>query len=137
LLVEQLALGGLVRWTGYLSERGPYLAALASTDIFVHPSPAEGFPKVVLDAMAAGLPVIARPAGTLAQLGNGTDSPIIRLGDSLADALDTLGAVTGGQRGWASFAQRGHAFVRRHTRGVEAAAVVARLQTRWPALPWS
>jgi glycosyltransferase involved in cell wall biosynthesis len=133
----ELGLGGLVQWRGYLSERRPYLDALAAADAFVHPSTAEGFPKVVLDAMAVGLPVIARPAGMLAQLGHGMNSPIVRLGDSLADALDVLGANADGQSGWTSLAERGNAFVRRHTRSAEAAAVVARLQTRWPALPWA
>ena len=36
--------------------------------MLVHPSPAEGFPKAVLDAMAAGVPVAAVPSGALAEL---------------------------------------------------------------------
>jgi hypothetical protein len=137
-LSAQLGLDDLVHWRGYLSERQPYLDALASADAFVHPSTAEGFPKVVLDAMAVGLPVLARPAGMLAQLGRGAGSPIIPLADSLADALGTLGAnaYADGQSGWIRFADQGHDFVQRHTRGAEAAAVVALIRTRWPALPW-
>ena len=42
--------------------------ALAAADVFVFPSPAEGFPKVVLDAFAVGLPVVATRAGALAEL---------------------------------------------------------------------
>ena len=40
-----------VTWAGYLADRRTYLAALAVADAFVFPSPAEGFPKVVLKVL--------------------------------------------------------------------------------------
>ena len=67
----RLGVGDRIHWLGFIADRPTYLDALASCDLFVFPSPAEGFPKVVLDAMAVGLPVIASGAGSLAELSRG------------------------------------------------------------------
>ena len=40
-------------------------AALAENDVYLMPSATEGFPISVIEAMAAGLPVIASPAGAI------------------------------------------------------------------------
>lgn len=37
-----------------------------AADIYVHPSPYEGFPLVILESFACGLPILARPAGDIA-----------------------------------------------------------------------
>ena len=63
-----LGIGDRVTFVGYVADRGPYLRALESADLFMSASTAEGFPKAVLDAMAAGSPVIAVPAGQLGGL---------------------------------------------------------------------
>ncbi|HTG42560.1 MAG TPA: glycosyltransferase, partial [Methylomirabilota bacterium] len=67
---QRLGIGDRIHWLGYVADRATYMEALASCDLFVFPSPAEGFPKVILDAMAVGLPVIASGAGSLADLGD-------------------------------------------------------------------
>jgi len=56
-----------VIFTGYL--QGEELAAVyASSDVFVFPSTTETFGNVVLEAMAAGLPVAAAAAGSVKNL---------------------------------------------------------------------
>src|SRR6185503_18170179 len=78
-------------WLGYVADRPTYLDALASCDVFVSPSTAEGFPKVVLDAMAVGLPVVATPSGALDELVAGRR--IVSAGgdaDGLAAAVSAL-----------------------------------------------
>ena len=99
--------------------------ALASCDMFVFPSPAEGFPKVVLDAMAVGLPVVATPSGALGSL---TVAGVIEGAgarpDPLAAAVTNLGAAGFEAIG---LRNRGQAFVAAHTRPAEAARLVLRL----------
>ncbi|MEO5941427.1 MAG: glycosyltransferase, partial [Candidatus Limnocylindrales bacterium] len=41
-----LGVADRIEWLGYVADRKPYMKALASCDLFVFPSPAEGFPKV-------------------------------------------------------------------------------------------
>ncbi len=47
----------------FLGERGDVAARLGQADMLVLCSEDEGFPNVILEAMAAGLPVISTPAG--------------------------------------------------------------------------
>jgi len=55
-LVDQLGLGGAVRFLGQVEDVAGLLRAV---DLCVHSSKSEGCPNAVLEAMAAGLPVVA------------------------------------------------------------------------------
>lgn len=49
--------------TDFIGNSDKVIAYLKSNSIFIFPSLSEGFPNVVIEAMAAGLPVITTPAG--------------------------------------------------------------------------
>ncbi|MGH9340471.1 MAG: glycosyltransferase family 4 protein [Acidobacteriota bacterium] len=89
-LVQQLELGGRIHFYPFLDNVVHYLAAL---DIFVLPSWEEPFGIVLLEAMAAGIPVVAtRSGGPLEILAHHT-SPVYaqpRDPHSLADAMEAL-----------------------------------------------
>lgn len=74
--------------------RAPALEAVyADADLFCLPSIEEGFPLALLQAMAAGLPVVATPAtGASGFLTDGQDGLVVpeRNPDALAEALATL-----------------------------------------------
>lgn len=132
---RRLGVAEHVRWHGYLADRGPYLEALAAADLFVFPSPAEGFPKVVLDALAVSLPVVATPSGTLARLARELVA-FVPSGDAHALAA-TVRDLVGDPARAARMRTAGSAFAAAHTRLAEASRLVARWRRRYPALAWT
>jgi glycosyltransferase involved in cell wall biosynthesis len=123
-----------IRWLGYVADRATYMDALAACDLFVSPSPAEGFPKVILDAMAIGLPVVATPTGHIAAIGTGRFEPI-RFSNAvaIADSIRSLMADPDRVKGIRTAAGL---VATRHTSPAEAARLVARWRRDFPTLPW-
>ena len=91
-LAQRLGLAGRVSFGGRVS-RVEVLAAMARADAFVLASSYEGLPHVILEAMAAGAPIIAASAGgtpeVVADGVNGLLAPPGRP-DLLAQALDRI-----------------------------------------------
>jgi glycosyltransferase involved in cell wall biosynthesis len=120
-----LGINERIHWLGYIADRATYMDALASCDLFVFPSPAEGFPKVVLDAMAAGLPVVATAAGFLTELAAGRI--VGRFVDERpAEVAAAVGRLAGAPGEGDRLRRTGQRFVGAHTRSAEAARLVAR-----------
>lgn len=100
-LVERLGLGSKVLFAGWRSD---VPALLASADAYVHAARYEGWPLAVLEAMAAGVPVVAtdcvgRPEG----FQDGVQGFIVPTGDSVALARaiqDVLGLDSSQRRAW-------------------------------------
>ena len=63
----KLGLDNRVAFTGALSQQ-QVAARMATSDLFVLPSFAEGLPVVLMEAMASGLPVIATPVAGIPEL---------------------------------------------------------------------
>ena len=123
-----LGINERIHWLGYIADRATYMDALASCDLFVFPSPAEGFPKVILDAMAAGLPVVATPSGELGELARA------RLMESLAgtcpvDDADVIRRLARSPLDVARMRGAGAGFAAIHTRPAEAGRLVAAVVT--------
>ncbi|MDP8904250.1 MAG: glycosyltransferase [Chloroflexota bacterium] len=120
----------------YVGDRPSYMKLLRRADLFVHPSRAEGVPKVLVEAMAAGLPVVAADAGSIrALLGEGERGVVVPAGDplALARAVDRLLADAGRR---AELRQRGLAWAAQHTAEAQAQRLVSWLRQRFPQLDW-
>ncbi|WP_343062327.1 glycosyltransferase family 4 protein [Hyphomicrobium methylovorum] len=72
-MATELGLDGRVRFTGAL----PAYDAFALGRIMVVPSRAESFPYIVLEAAAAGLPLIATNVGGIPEIVAGTDTALV------------------------------------------------------------
>jgi glycosyltransferase involved in cell wall biosynthesis len=80
-----------VRFLGFLPDVGTVLAA---ADVLALPSRTEGLPMAVLEAMAAGLPVVASAVGSLPEVLGGGAGLLVPAGDvpALRLALEQLSA---------------------------------------------
>lgn len=89
-LVDELGFGDRVRFHGYLPDPS---ALLAECQLFVLSSRSEAFPRSILEAMRAGLPVVATDVGGVSEsvTGGVTGMPV-QAGNpkALADALRHL-----------------------------------------------
>jgi glycosyltransferase involved in cell wall biosynthesis len=134
--VNALGLESRVRWRGVIADRAAYLDVLRDADLFVLPSRAEGVPKVLVEAMAAGLPVVAARVGAVARiLDDGRRGRLVPPGDpaALAAAIADL-STDPAER--ARLREAGLAFAAEHTAEAQAARLVAWMRARFADLPW-
>jgi glycosyltransferase involved in cell wall biosynthesis len=76
-LADELDLGGLVSFPGAMPARTAFPLGRS----LVVPSRAESMPYIVLEAAAAGMPLLATDVGGIPEIVNGTDTPLIPPGD--------------------------------------------------------
>ncbi len=136
-LERQAATLGLSARTTFVGALGAAQVAdeLARADVFVSASYAEGLPVSIMEAMAAGLPVVATQVGGVAELvETGVTGTLVRPGDvdQLAEAVGRL-LADGDRRARLGAAGR-RAVVERHDVGREAARL-QRLMADPPAAP--
>jgi len=106
---RRLGVEGRVTLAGYRRDVGRLLLA---SDIFVISSRKEGLPMVLLEAMAAGLPVVATRVGAIPDaLGDGQAGVLVPAEDpgALAAAIEALAADKERRAALAGAAQRIHA----------------------------
>lgn len=87
----ELGLDGRLSLLGSLT-RDQVLDTMKSADVFAHPSRAESFGVVVIEALAMGLPVVATASGGPEEIVGATDGLIVKAGDerSFARALEDI-----------------------------------------------
>ena len=90
---ESARAAGVDRHLKFTGRRPDALAFVAAADVFVNPSWVEGLPVAVLEAMAAGTPVVATDAGGVPRIvRNGQTGILVPSGDAdaLADGIARL-----------------------------------------------
>jgi Glycosyl transferases group 1 len=120
---------------GHVGDRGAYMALLRGGDVFVHPSRAEGVPKTIAEAMAAGLPVVATDVGNVrGLLGDGERGVVVPAADRGA-LVAAVGELLDDAHRHA-LRERGLDWAAAHTAEAQAARLVERLRRDFPDLPW-
>jgi len=102
-LAETLGVAHAVHFTGYLSDPA---AALADFDLFALSSDTEQLPMALLEAMAAGLPVVATAVGDIPGLLQGVSPGNVSAPDDAAFAATLLRALAQPER-WRLWGQAG------------------------------
>jgi glycosyltransferase involved in cell wall biosynthesis len=88
--VERLGLGARFQFSGFVADPA---ALMAEIDVLVHPTEVESFGRVVVEAMATGLPVVGvRGGGVAEQIVAGETGLLVPPGDAaaMASAVETL-----------------------------------------------
>ncbi len=87
-LAEDLRIGSLVDFPGAMPAR----SAFPLGRCLVVPSRAESMPYIVLEAAAAGMPILATDVGGIPEIVSGTDTPLLPAGDVgvLAQAMQAF-----------------------------------------------
>jgi glycosyltransferase involved in cell wall biosynthesis len=86
-LAARLGVADRIRWAGH---RRDVDQLLAGCDLFVHPSLDDAFPTVLLEALAAGLPIVASRVGGIPEIvDDGVTGTLVAPGDAeaLANAI--------------------------------------------------
>jgi glycosyltransferase involved in cell wall biosynthesis len=94
-LQRQVRAQGLAERVRFLGQRGDARSLMGAADLLVMPSLFEGLPLVVLEAMAAGLPVIGtRVCGTCEAVVHGRTGLLVDVGDVSGLAAAIVEGVT-------------------------------------------
>jgi glycosyltransferase involved in cell wall biosynthesis len=91
-LIEQYGLGEVIRFPGPV-DRDEKAALLARAWVLIVPSHSEGHPWVILEAMSAGVPVVATDTGAIAEtITDGVAGFVVPIGDaaSFAERVSAL-----------------------------------------------
>lgn len=128
--LEQLAAQlGITHATEFLGQRSDIATQLAQADLLVSSSIWEGFPTVVLEAMAAGVPVVATDvSGSRELVRSGETGRLVPMRDHTALAQAIIGMLDAPSK-TASMAAQAQHNVQQHTFNI-IAAQYAELYTR-------
>ncbi|MHC4924169.1 MAG: glycosyltransferase [Planctomycetota bacterium] len=134
-LARELGLADTVTFHGFQDLQG-VLSHMDDADVFVFPSFGEGMPRVLLEAMARGLPIIATDVGGIGGvIEDGRNGRLVSPGSSEALA-EAVGSLTQDPELWEGFSREGLVTAMEHTMDRYSELMVRELRGAglWPAV---
>jgi len=89
-LIKKLKLSSRVHLRGYIQYGPALIQKYLQSDVFVLPSITEGFPKVILEAMAFGLPVVCSGVGAIPEIIHHGHNGLLVKPKSVEDLVDAI-----------------------------------------------
>lgn len=120
-----------VIFTGKLS-RNEVKSFLQDIDIFIFPSESEGFPKVVLEALASGLPVVASAVSILPQLIEQSGSGKALKATSPEDLADAIKVIVEDSLTYSKMSQNAFNEAQKYTLENWVDRIAMHLKKDWP-----
>jgi glycosyltransferase involved in cell wall biosynthesis len=111
---RELKMDGVVQFAGYISDPKVLREYYQQSDIFVLPTLAEGFPRVIYEALSQGLPVIATRIPEITSMVRHTQ--VLKFVDpkSPSQLEDSIIAISRDSVSRREMIRSGYAFVRQH-----------------------
>lgn len=124
-LTMNLSIHEYVIFHGYIGDHAQLLRVYRKNDIFILPSLSEGMPKVLFEAMASGLPIVAADVGGIPDVIKPGETGLLvppRSPDGIYKAVEKL--ITDDELR-KKIIQEGYAFVEQHTIEKQAERIMA------------
>jgi len=132
---QRLGLADAVRFHGYVPFGPELLARYREADLFALPaSVGEGLPKVIVEAMSQGLPVVATDVGSTRDVLDASGAGRLVPPDDPAALADALSALAADPEERRRRIRGGLAYARAHTYEAQRAHVAAALREHVPEL---
>jgi glycosyltransferase involved in cell wall biosynthesis len=121
---QKLGIGKKVTLTGGVPRGEKLLEHYDWADVFVHPSRSEGTPKVILEAMARGLPVIATEVGGVSKMVDDKVTGILVPSEDLEKLTSAIMLISKDAKLFQKLRNNGHEFVLGRTKSAYAEKVI-------------
>lgn len=129
-LSRELGVADFVEFTGMVQRGGRLWQCFDEADLFILPSRSEGTPKVLLEAMARGLPVVAAAVGGVPSIVSHDHNGLLFRDNSLDDLLLQMKRVAGDHSLALRLATSATSTAREHTIGEETRRMLELVQQR-------
>ena len=124
-LAAELGVSDRVEFVGWVPDARPYIAGL---DVFVLPSRSEAFPLTVVEAMLAGVPVVATDVGSVAEAVHHEQTGLLVTSGSVPELIGAIRRLLGDDELRHRLATAGQTLARTE---FTAAAMVTRYEHLW------
>ncbi|MBI1330653.1 MAG: glycosyltransferase [Alphaproteobacteria bacterium] len=134
-LAAQLGIVDRVKFTGHLEHGSDLWREFDDADVFFLPSVSEGTPKVILEAMARGLPIVASAvSGVPSMVGVAEERGLLFPSQDAEAAVIALLRIKNDPALRERCMANGHVFARAHTVELATHSMLETVFARWPQL---
>ncbi len=123
-LCEELEIRRNVVFQGFIGDREKLKKLFMESDLFVLPSMSEGIPKVLLEAMAYGVPILTTDVGGIPDIILNEVNGLMVPPDSVEELLNRIAAILGDLKFRQKLVEGGYRFIQEHTSEKQAKEIV-------------